>query len=93
MYVEITLAIEPASINEGATTASTVARLTELGGRMVPPEASSDTSPAVATFAFRNPVRRDQFLVEALASPGVSLVTLDRSCPLRPVNAAGAARN
>jgi hypothetical protein len=76
MHVEITLAIEHAYANNSVAGASALALLSELGGRMVRPESGSDGSTVVATFAFRNPVRRDQFLAEALAIPGVSIVML-----------------
>jgi hypothetical protein len=69
--IEVTSTIDPAVV--GADQIATVAgSLVQMGGPMVRWRPDINGTPATATFKFKNHVRVDHFVTDALAVPGVS---------------------
>jgi hypothetical protein len=77
MITDIALSIEATSVDGGEGPSGTRDRLHRLGGQMTSWTPAKSGQSATALFKFENPVRRDRFLAEALAIPGVSLTPLD----------------
>ena len=73
MTIQVTLVIDPALVGEGCTTAMVAARLAELGGPIVSWQSDADGGAARAEFKFKNLARRDTFVADAFAIPGVTL--------------------
>lgn len=72
LKLEATLEIHPDRVASGMTVGIVALRLIEIGGRFTNWQPSFYDLPAVARFSFTSPHERDQFMVQALALPGVS---------------------
>ena len=77
MTVHVTLEIDPKRVADGATVGLVGAQLIRLGGLFAAWTPDFGTLPATAKFEFGTADERDQFVVVALAIPGVSLSTED----------------
>ena len=75
MTIEVTLAIDPAGLGDGQTTAIVAAQLLDLGGLMFSWTPALEGAPARARFRLATDRDLDRFALKALKIPGVSLIT------------------
>ena len=73
--VEILLALELAPSDQASAVGATLSRLAILGGELVTWKLAEDGARSKVTFRLGNPSRGDRFQAEAIAIPGVSLVS------------------
>ena len=73
--IEVALEIRVPQLPDRRPPSVIADRLCELGGQLVAWQPDLDGAPARAQFKFKNLARRDQFIADALAIPGVSLAT------------------
>jgi hypothetical protein len=73
LTIEVMLAIDPAVVGEGQTTAIVAARLANLAGAMYSWAPEMNGAPARAGFKVQTQAAYDEFVTAALKIPGVSL--------------------